>query len=85
MGTSEFNYDSSETKQIGGTKVVRKVSIRNGKGYKSLTKYRNGKKLGTTKKHIHKDHVNLIKNGKFIPGLFLDCINCKGKTRKNRK
>lgn len=84
MGTSKFNYDSSETKQIGGTKVVRKVSIRNGKGYKSLTKYRNGKKIGTTKKHIHKDHVNLIKFGKFIPGLFFDC-KCRDKTIKNRK
>ena len=36
------------------------------------------------KKHIHKDHVNLIKFGKFIPGLFVDC-KCSGKTRKNRK
>jgi hypothetical protein len=84
MDTSKFNYDSNETKQMGGTKVVRKVSIRNGKGYKSLTKYRNGKKIGAIKKHIHKDHVNLIKFGKFIPGLFVDC-KCSGKTRKNRK
>jgi hypothetical protein len=84
METSKFDYDSNEAKQMGGTKIVRKVSIRNGKGYKSVTKYRGGKKIGTTKKHIHKDHVNLIKIGKFIPGLFSDC-KCSGKTRKNKK
>ena len=42
MDTSKLNYDSNETKQMGGAKIVRKVTIRNGKGYKSVTKYRNG-------------------------------------------
>lgn len=84
METSKFNYYSNETKQMGGTKTVRKVSIRNGKGYKSLTKYRNGKKIGTSKKNINKSHITLIQFGKFIPGLFLDC-KCRKKTRKNRK
>jgi len=84
MDTSKFNYHSNESKQMGGAKIMRKVSIRNGKGYKSITKYRNGKKIGTTKKHIHKDHVNLIKLGKFIPGLFSDC-KCREKTRRKRK
>ena len=83
MDTSNFNYDSSEKKQTGGTKIVRKVSIRNGKGYKSLTKYRNGKKVGTSKKFINKGHIQLIKLGKFIPGLFLEC-KCREKTRKNK-
>ena len=84
MDSSKFNYDSNESKQMGGTRVVRKVFIRNGKGYKSLTKYRNGKKVGTSKKPINKVHVELIKSGKFIPGLFMEC-KCKEKTRKNRK
>jgi monoamine oxidase len=53
----------------------------NGKGYKSLTKYRNGKKIGTSKKSIYKGHVQLIKTGKFIPGFFSDC--CK-KSRRNK-
>jgi hypothetical protein len=81
MDTSKFNYESNESKQIGGAKIVRKVSIRNGKGYKSLTKYRNGKKIGTSKKTINKVHVQLIKTGKFIPGFFSDC--CK-KSRRNK-
>ena len=43
MSTTNFNYSNSETKQMGGTKVVRNVNIRNGKGYKSVTKYRGNK------------------------------------------
>lgn len=84
MDTSKFNYHSNESKQIGGTKVVRKVSIRNGKGLKSVTKYRGGKKIGKSTKSINKSHIQLIKLGKFIPGLFLDC-KCREKTRKNKK
>jgi hypothetical protein len=75
----KFNYQNTEIKTMrGGRKVVRKVSIKNGKGYKSVTKYHKGKKTHTIKKHIHKDHVNLIQTGKFIPGLFSDCHH-KGK------
>ena len=77
------NYKNVEVKHTqNGGKIVRKVSIKNGKGYKSVTKYHKGKKNGTTKKPIHKDHINLIKMGKFIPGLFSDCSK---KTRRNKK
>jgi hypothetical protein len=65
-----------------GGKIVRKVSIKNSKGYKSITKYRNGKKIGTIKRNIHNDDINSIKLGKFIPGLFSDC-KYKCKTKKN--
>jgi hypothetical protein len=84
MNTSSFNYSNSETKQMGGKKIVRTVSIKNGKGYKSLTKYKGNKKVGSIKKHINKDHIQLIKGRKFIPGLFSDLI-VREKTRKNRK
>jgi hypothetical protein len=83
MNTKEFNYENTEIKTITGGKIVRKVSIKNGKGYKSVTKYNKGKKTATIKKRIHKDHVHFIKIGKFIPGLFLDCICKESKTRKN--
>ena len=50
MGTNEFNYENTETKtQSGGKKIVRKVSIKNGKGYKSVTKYHKGKKTSSTR------------------------------------
>lgn len=82
----DFNYENTEIQKQTGGKVVRKISIKKGKGYKSVTRYRNGRKVSTVKKPIHVDHINLIKQRKFIPGLFLDC-KCreKTKTRKNRK
>lgn len=84
MDISKFNYNSNEIKQMGGEKTVRKVTIRNGKGYKSIIKYKNGKKVGTSKKPINKSHIELIKIGKFIPGLFTNCKcdKSKNKTRK---
>jgi hypothetical protein len=84
---TNFDYKNTEVKAMtGGARIVRKVSIKNGKGYKSVTKYNKGRKIYTNKKPIHNDHVGLIKIGKFIPGLFLDCSHReKNKTRKNRK
>jgi hypothetical protein len=79
-----FNYENTEIKTQMGGKIVRKVSIKNGQGYKSVTKYRKGKKINTIKKHIHNDHIELIKKRKFIPGLFSDCRR-REKTRKNNK
>ena len=78
-----FCYHGTEILQKNGIKTIRKVSVKNGKGYKSVTQYRNGKRIGTIKKRIHGGHMNLIKERKFIPGLFEDCcINHKRKTRK---
>ena len=76
-----FNYENTETKIQQGGKIVRKVSIKKGRGYKSVTKYHKGKKQYTIKKPIHKTHIQLIKRGKFIPGLFKDCRGCKTKKR----
>lgn len=76
------DYENTEVVLQKGGKVVRKVSIKKGKGYKSITKYRKGKKIFTIKKPIHKQHIKLIKSGKFIPGLFNDCKGCKTKKRR---
>ena len=86
MSSSNFNYENREVKTMTGGKLVRKVSIKNGKGYKSITKYHKGKKAYTNKKPIHRDHIELIKIGKFIPGLFSECsYREKNKTQKYRK
>jgi len=87
MNTTDFHYKNTEVKHMtGGSKIVRKVSIKNGKGYKSVSNYHKGKKIYTNKKPIHNEHVELIKIGKFIPGLFSECSHReKYKTRKNRK
>lgn len=76
------NYKSSETLQMGGKKIVRNVTIQNKKGTKSVTIYHKGKKRGSVKKQIHKDHVHMIKNRKFVRGLFADCV-CR--TRRNKR
>ena len=85
MGDNSFNYENTEIKLQSGGKIVRKVSIKRGKGYKSVTRFRKGKRISSIKKPIHKSHIQLIKNGKFIPGLFLDCKCREKKTRKNKK
>jgi hypothetical protein len=80
----KFNYENTEIKiQSGGKKIIRKVSIKNGKGHKSVTKYVKGKKQGTIKKLLNETQIQMIKMRKFIPGLFSDCA-CNKKTRKNR-
>lgn len=80
-----MNYNNTEQKtQMGGGKIVRKVSIKNGKGYKSVTKYHKGRKVSSVKKPIHKKHVDFILVGKFVPGLFSDCA-CKNKKKKTQK
>ena len=85
MDLNHFNYENTEIKnnQMGG-KQLRKIIIKKGTGYKSITKYSKGKKNKTIKKPICKSHIKLIKKGIFIPGLFNDCKKCK-KTLKNKK
>ena len=81
-----MNYQNREELiQGGGKKVVRKVTIRNGRGYKSVTTYHKGKKVSSVKKPIDDTHMMLIQARKFIPGLFSDCQCSKNrKTRKNK-
>jgi hypothetical protein len=83
----KFVYESMEVTRKGANKTVRKVSIKNGKGTKSVSKYYKGKHIGTSKKSIDDDHIPLIKGGSFITGLFSDCkcSETKTRTRKNRK
>jgi hypothetical protein len=85
---SNYNYKNMEISQTGGKKIVRKVEIKNGKGYKMISKYnKKGKHIKTKKILIDPNQIKLIKAGKFIPGFFKDC-NCndkKNKTKNNRK
>jgi hypothetical protein len=84
--TTKSNYKSHEERHLpSGSKIVRKVTIKNGKGHKSVTKYHKGKKVGSAKKPIHKSHVDMILVGKFVPGLFSDCGCNNKKTRRSRK
>ena len=77
---NNFNYENTEVKpnQFGG-KVVRKVSIKNGKGYKSISRYHKRKHIGTVRKMLKTAEIRMIKLGKFIPGLFNNCKTCSKK------
>ena len=75
MKIINFNYKNIETNiSHSGKKIIRTVSIKNGKGYKSITTYNKNGTKKIIKKEIHPMHVDLIKNRKFIPKLFSDCI-----------
>ncbi len=68
------HYENVEVhKTRGGGKIVRKVSIKNGKGFKSVSRFHRGKHLGTVRRPLTKKHVTLILVRRFIPGLFSDC------------
>lgn len=66
----KFHYKNTEEKHQTGGKIVRKVSIKNGKGYKSISKYHRKKHVGTVRKTLKSSEIRMIKLGKFIPGLF---------------
>jgi len=79
---SDRDYSNVEVKyNRDGEKVVRRVEVRGGEGYKSVTFYKGGKKHHTVRKSIRKSHVKKIQRGCFVPGLFSDC---KRKTHKNK-
>lgn len=83
--SSRFYYSNTETKLQNGTRTVRKVYIKNGNGYKSVTRYNKGKKVSSVKKPIHLQHVDSIQMGVFIPRFFADCDGpycLNSKTRK---
>ena len=80
----KYHFLSVQKHQSGGKKTVRRVQIKNGKGHKSISHYNSGKLVKTAKKGLNSLEMDMIKVGKFIPGLFKDC-KCNKKTRKMRK
>lgn len=85
MNSEKFTYESIDVIKKGNRKTIRKVHIKNGKGYKSVSKYIRGKHIGTSKKKIQDDHIPLIKGGSFISGFFADCKCSSSETGKNKK
>ena len=80
---NNFDYNNTEVKtnQFGG-KIVRKVSIKKGKGYKSISTYHKKKHTGTARRTLKTAEIHMIKLGKFIPGLFKNCKTCSKKHKK---
>jgi hypothetical protein len=83
----KFHFTSTQKHQHGGKKTVRHVTIRNGKGHKKVSHYRGNKLIRTIKKSLKKPEMEMIRLGKFIPGLFRDCqvSRKKSTTRRMRK
>lgn len=79
-----FHYSNRQESMKGGKKTTRRVIIKNGKGYKSVCTYKNGRKCHNRKKHLSTSEIQMIKMGKFIPGLFSDISETFTKTRKNK-
>lgn len=83
---NEFNYKNVENRIMsGGKKQVRKVVIKKGKGYKSIIHIKDGKKISGTRKKLKTNEINMIQIGKFIPGLFNDCMCNKKKNKTVRR
>jgi hypothetical protein len=82
----KFHFTSTQKHQHGGKKTVRHVSIKNGKGHKKVSHYRGNKLAGTVKKSLKKPEMEMIRLGKFIPGLFRDCqVSRKKSTTRHRR
>lgn len=82
----KFHFTSTQKHQHGGKKTVRHVSIKNGKGHKKVSHYRGNKLVRTIKKSLKKSEMEMIRLGKFIPGLFRDCqVSRKKSTTRYRR
>ena len=82
----KFHFTSTQKHQHGGKKTVRHVSIKNGKGHKKVSHYRGNKLVRTIKKSLKKPEMEMIRIGKFIPGLFRDCqVSRKKSTTRHRR
>ena len=82
----KFHFTSTQKHQHGGKKTVRHVSIKNGKGHKKVSHYRGNKLIRTIKKSLKKTEMEMIRIGKFIPGLFRDCqVSRKKSTTRHRR
>jgi len=68
-----FHYHNTEKRIRSGKHITRKVVIKGGKGYKSVTIKIGGKRNRTVKKQLNKNEIEKIRKGKFIKGLFTDC------------
>jgi hypothetical protein len=72
----KFHYHNTEKRMSGGKHITRKVIIKGGNGYKSVT-MKTGGRNRTVKRGLNKNEIEKIKQGKFIRGLFKDCKHGK--------
>ena len=81
---SDFSYESVQTHMAGGKIQVRNVTIKNGKGYKSVSRYCKGKCNTTVKRRLLLKEIQMIQRNQYIPALFKDC-RPKNRTSRSRR
>ena len=81
---TDFSYQSTQIAMKGGKKLVRNVTIKNGKGYKSVERYCKGKCNSTMKRRLILKEIQMIQRNQYIPGLFKNCFP-KPHTSRNRR
>jgi hypothetical protein len=81
---SDFSYESVQTHMAGGKTQVRNVTIKNGKGYKSVSRYCKGKCNSTVRRRLLLKDIEMIQRHQYIPALFKDC-RPKNRTSRNRR
>ena len=81
---SNFHYSNIQKHENGSTKKIRKVINKKGKGYKSISFYRNGKLTKTIKRPLVSTHIAMIQKCQFIPGLFDECKTKRSKRRTSK-
>ena len=68
-----YTYDNKEVRVLrNGAKSIRRVVIRGGAGFKSVT-HKKGKKHRTVTFKLNRVEIDHIKSGKFVKGLFDEC------------
>ena len=80
---SDFSYQSTQVAISGGRKQVRNVTIKNGKGHKSIERYCKGKCNSTMKRRLLLKEIKMIQRNEYIPGLFNNCYP-KPRTSRSR-
>lgn len=81
---NDFSYESTQVAMSGGKKLVRNVTIKNGKGYKSVERYCKGKCNSTMKRRLLLNEIKMIQRNQYIPGLFKNCYT-KPRTSHTRR
>lgn len=80
---SDFSYQSTQIAMTGGKKLVRNVTIKNGKGHKSVERYCKGTCNSTMKRRLILKEIKMIQRNQYIPGLFKNCYP-KPRTSRSR-
>jgi len=70
--SKKYKFSSTQKIMKGGKKIVKNVTIKNGKGHKKVTHFSRGKKRLSIKKPLTITEIEIIQTGRFIPGLFSD-------------